>query len=95
MTEKETERLRKKIRRNKKTGKNKTEEQQSKHILVLQKLLFLIFAHQNFVKACPAGWIPTTRDQNDKIRQVYIQWSDSYCGRRKQDSAAPVVARLC
>ena len=58
--DRERDRETKKKRRRKRI--NKTEEQQSKHILVLQKLLFPIFAHQGFVKACPAGWIPTTRD---------------------------------
>ena len=27
----------------------------------LKKLLFQTFAHAGFVKACPVGWIPTTR----------------------------------
>ena len=27
----------------------------------LKKLLFQMFAHEGFVKACPVGWIPTTR----------------------------------
>ena len=35
-------------------------EQQSKHVLVLQKLLIQIFAREGFVNACPGGWIPRT-----------------------------------
>ena len=37
-------------------------EQQSKHALVLQRLLIQIFTHEGFVKACPIGWIPLTHN---------------------------------
>ena len=36
-------------------GERETVEQQSKHVLVLQKLLIQLFAHEGFVKACPVS----------------------------------------
>ena len=37
-----------------------------------QKLLFQIFAHEGFVKACPVGWIPTT---GPGFKNVYSKFS--------------------
>ena len=33
------------------------------------KSLFQIFAHEGFVKACPVGWIPTTRYDIERERE--------------------------
>ena len=44
-----------------------------------EKLLFKIFAHEGFVKACPVGWIPTIYDEQASWAKI---WNNSLCRTR-------------